>query len=342
MKVWFPTVRGGSGTDVFTTRLVAALAKRGVETRITWFPGYFEFLPQLAKTTRHPRGVTLIHANSWNAFAFAGRDARLVVTEHHCVLDPAFDPHKTSPQRLYHRGVIGRYEEESLQRADRITAVSRYTANSVKRVYGRDAQTIYNWVDTTEFAPTGTMTKSGSRFQLLFVGNLSKRKGADLLAPIMRKLGDRFELRFTSGLREAAKMDCPPNMTPIGRVTATELVRAYRECDALLFPTRFEGFGYAALEAMACGKPVIASDNSALPEVVLDRVTGLLCPTNDVDAFVTACRALADNRQLCREFGEAARYRAETVFSEDQIIGQYIEVYRELLQSPESGEKLKG
>ena len=96
---------------------------------------------------------------------------------------------------------------------------------------------------------------------------------------------------------------------------------------ALLFPSRFEGFGLAPLEAMACGKPVITSDNSALPEVVKDRVTGILCPTDDVKAFAKACISLAENLEILRAYGKAARARVEELFAETKIVLKYIKLY---------------
>jgi glycosyltransferase involved in cell wall biosynthesis len=125
-------------------------------------------------------------------------------------------------------------------------------------------------------------------------------------------------------------------MIPLGRITDDgELIKAYQQSDALLFPSRLEGFGYVALEAMACGKPVIAGANSALPEVVENGVTGLLCPTDDVHAFADACRRLAGDPEMVREYGEAARRRAEEVFSEDIIVPQYIRLYEQIRNSTE-------
>jgi glycosyltransferase involved in cell wall biosynthesis len=85
------------------------------------------------------------------------------------------------------------------------------------------------------------------------------------------------------------------------------------------------------LEAMACGKPVIATDATSIPEVVANGITGILCPIDDVDAFVSACQKLAGDRELCRRFGKAGRKRAEEVFSEEVIVSQYIDLYNEML-----------
>jgi len=170
-------------------------------------------------------------------------------------------------------------------------------------------------------------------FRLLFVGNPSRRKGADLLAPVMKKLGADFELHFTLGPNQRNAVPTAPNMVPLKRMTRDQdLVAAYHGCDALLLPTRFEGFGLSAVEAMACGIPVIATNCCSLPEVVADGIGGILCPTNDTDAFVAACRQLAWDSAMKAKLSSEARRRAEKLFAEDRIIPEYLALYEKLLE----------
>ena len=338
MKIWFPVIRGGSGTDVFTRRLADALQRRGIATEITWFSTHYQFAPFLLRSVPPPDGTNIIHTNSWNGFAFKRPGIPLVVTEHHCVLDPTYRPYKNLAQHIFHATAVRRFEMASFRAASAITAVSRFTASSLANTLGiHSSRVIYNWIDTKAFAPPNQNLSSVRRpFRLLFVGNLSRRKGADFLAPIMRKLGPEFELRFTSGLRALKTRGLTQNMLPLGRLTEdSELIRAYHQCDVLLFPSRFEGFGYVALEAMACGKPVIAANNSALPEVVKNGETGILCPTDDIHAFVSATRKLAADREILLAYGQAARRRTENFFSEYLIIPQYISLYEELVDGRE-------
>jgi glycosyltransferase involved in cell wall biosynthesis len=150
----------------------------------------------------------------------------------------------------------------------------------------------------------------------------------------MRALGVDFELYFTSGRRELSPQDVAPNMFRVGRITDDlDLVKLYQRSDALLFPSRFEGLPIAVLEAMACETPVIAANTSSLAEVIEDGVSGILCPTDDIDAFVDACRKLAKEPETCKQFGSAARARVEARFSEDVVVPKYIELYKRLLSS---------
>jgi glycosyltransferase involved in cell wall biosynthesis len=164
------------------------------------------------------------------------------------------------------------------------------------------------------------------------MGNLSRRKGADLLGRIMKALGADFELHFTLRANARQAISMASNMVPLERMTRDQdLVAAYHRCDALLFPTRFEGFGLSAVEAMACAMPVIATNCCSLPEVVADGIGGILCPPNDVEAFVAACRRLARDTATKDKLSAQARRRAKKLFAEDRIIPEYVALYKKLL-----------
>ncbi len=104
-------------------------------------------------------------------------------------------------------------------------------------------------------------------------------------------------------------------------------------CDALAFPTQpelSEGFGLAALEAMACGRPVIASDVGSLPEVVDDGVTGLVVAPSSVEAFSTAILELARDSGRRERFGTEGAQRARTHFPLEKMVQATIDVYDEV------------
>ena len=336
MKIWLPAIRGGSGADVFTFRLCQAIRREGLDAEISWFPRIYELFPFLLRRVSPPRGTTIIHANSWNAFAFKRKSIPLVVTEQLGIFDRAAQGHKSLPQFIYHETVIRQFVKASFRVASAATAVSDYTALGLQRSLGiNSAKVIYNSVNTETFAPSSEReTNHSGRFRLLFVGNPIRRKGADLFAPIMRALGPKFELYFTAGRRQLSPRDVTSNMFPLGRITNdVDLVKLYQRSDALLFPSRFEGLPIAVLEAMACAKPVIAANTSSLAEIIDDGVNGILCPSDDTDAFVAACRRLADERQICNRYGRAARECVKLRFSEDVVVHQYIDLYHRISSS---------
>jgi N-acetyl-alpha-D-glucosaminyl L-malate synthase BshA len=101
--------------------------------------------------------------------------------------------------------------------------------------------------------------------------------------------------------------------------------------DLLLLPSEQESFGLAALEAMACQVPVIASRVGGLPEVVDDGETGFLSAVGDVDKMADDAVRLLTDKQLSRETGKRARESAISRYSTDKIIPQYIEFYERVL-----------
>jgi glycosyltransferase involved in cell wall biosynthesis len=101
--------------------------------------------------------------------------------------------------------------------------------------------------------------------------------------------------------------------------------------DVLLLPSEQESIGLAALEAMACEVPVVASRVGGLPEVVTDGETGYMSPVGDVDKMaVDAARLLTDDK-LRHEMGQRARDSAITRYRTDVVIPQYIEFYEQVI-----------
>ena len=109
------------------------------------------------------------------------------------------------------------------------------------------------------------------------------------------------------------------------RDNARTLMTAF---DVFLMPSRWEGFGLVALEAMAARLPVIATNVSALPEIVMQNETGLLVPPDDVSALVEAMLAIAMQPDLIRKMGAAGRQRLEAAFTVDQMITRTAQLYQ--------------
>lgn len=105
-------------------------------------------------------------------------------------------------------------------------------------------------------------------------------------------------------------------------------------CDIVVFPTQpelGEGFGLAALEAMAAGKPVVATRVASLPEVVADGVSGVLVEPGDIDGLGDALVRLAVDDRLRSRLGEAGRHRALELFSLEAMVDRTVAVYEEVL-----------
>lgn len=335
MNVWLPALRVGSGTDTFTERLAAGLRRQGVGVRLQWFPASWEYRPRW-QPVLPPADCDLLHANSWHAELFGG-DLPRVSTVHLCVHDLLAAPFRSPAQALYHRTWIRRREARALHRSRAVTAVSHYTRRATLRAFGSALEarltTIHNWVDTACFAPTSVPRQAGP-FRLVFVGNPMTRKGFDLLPSLLRRLGSGFELLYTEGRASGRSLwRLPENMRAVPWIDQeSAMAELYRRCDALLFPSRLEGFGYAALEAQACGLPVVAFASSSIPEIVVDGESGLLAAADDLDGLELRCRALRDDPVLYRRLSAAARQRAVSAFAEPMLVARYLAVYEAVLR----------
>lgn len=329
--VWFPAVRTGTGTDVFTERLVAELHKRGLRAEITWLPLRAEYAPWTVSVPQPPAWANVAHVNTWLHSRFLPASLPVVATIHHAVHHPDAMAYKGTARAAYHRHWIVPNERRVLRRANRVVAVSQFVADSARQtLLDVPMQVIYNGVDTDKFRPGQRQRQAGEPFRLLYVGNWKKLKGVDLLAPIMCELGDGFELRYTGGAAaERDKPNMPANMYDIGRLQGDDaVVNAMQDADALLFPSRSEGFGLVAAEAMACGLPVVATRCSSLMEVVEDGVTGWLCPRDDVLAFVAAVQSLVTRMSYHGSVSGVARHRVMEKFSEVAMVEKHICCYR--------------
>jgi glycosyltransferase involved in cell wall biosynthesis len=195
---------------------------------------------------------------------------------------------------------------------------------------GERLQVIHNGLDTARFCP-GERNASG-RFRLLFVGNPSRWQGADLLAPLAARLGDGFEVCCLSGLRSnwPKGLDAA-GLTFLPRVAPVDMPGVYRSVDAVLALTRFETFGYVALEAMACGVPVVGFDSAGTAEVCAGAGSALLGPVDDLDVLEGHIRELSADAELSRRLSDNGRRRAEQCFSIDRCVGSYLKLYEGLL-----------
>lgn len=326
--VWLPAIRTNTGADVFTERLACGLRRIGVQAEITWLPHRAEYVPWLVHRPSPPDGTNVIHINTWiHARFYRGFGLPVVVTCHGCVHDPALLPYKSPLQSFYHRAWAQRLESAAYRNAARVTAVSEYTAKRMRQHFGDlTVDVIPNWIPPESFLPP-TREAPNNPFRLLYVGHWSRRKGVDLLPRIMRALGEEFELFYTGDPRPSEQF--PANMKALGWTANPAEVREWMSLsDALIFPSRMEGMSLTVLEAMAVGLPVVCSDSASLPEQVKHGINGLICPTDDANAFVAAVRYLRDHSPLWEEMRRNAHTIAEEKFSEGRVIDSYIRVYQ--------------
>lgn len=332
LGVWFPAVRTGTGTDVFTERLVKDLNKQGIKAEITWLPLRAEYSPWTVAAPKPPEWATIVHVNTWLHSRFLPKNLPLIATLHHSIHDPALRAYKGWLRAAYHRWWIAPNERRVLQRANHVTAVSQFVADMAqKTLCDVPMQVIYNGIDTNVFCPGKRVRQPGEPFRLLYIGAWRQLKGVDLLAPIMDQLGDEFELHYTGGLAaEKDKIKMPSNMYDLGRLSGSQVVTSMQNSDAFLFPSRSEGFGLAVAEAMACGLPVIATRGSSLVEIVTDGENGWLCPKDEIASFVSAARRMLLNNESFSNMKKKAAADAQINFNLTTTTSSYHYNYKSI------------
>jgi glycosyltransferase involved in cell wall biosynthesis len=174
-------------------------------------------------------------------------------------------------------------------------------------------------------------------FVILYVGRVCRQKGTDLLVEAYARLrAEGRKVRMVvagpigqfghEGSDEITRALGMQQGLYLGPVDEAILPSIYNIADAFVLPTRsHEMFGMAAIEAQACGRPVICSDHGGLPEVVLAS-SGLLFRPGDVDGLAQLLRTLMDNPDMRRRFSEAAVVNARR-FAWETITAQLNEVY---------------
>jgi glycosyltransferase involved in cell wall biosynthesis len=336
---------GKGGVDIGIQNITRSVRAAGHEPTLRRLPHAYNFAPlfvPMALGSNWWHSYDIVQARSRVAWALRRREVPLVTTVHHLTTDPLLQPYSSPAQRVFYRVVEHLYDGLSIRRADGVVCVSRYTREQVARIYGVTNTTlVYDGIDTTMFVPSPDFVRtdhglppSNARVRLLFAGNRTRRKGFDLLPQIMDRLPEDYVLFYTESFQRVEAAPPHPRMVRIRTADRDALIAAYQSSDILLFPARVEGFGIVAAEASACGRPVVTTNASALPEVVEDGVTGWLCPMNDVAAYAERVQQLGEDADLRRRMGEAGRHKVVATFGYPQLAAGLIRVYERVLSQP--------
>lgn len=332
MNVYFRLTNSGGGANVLVTGIAAALRRAGHKADIDYLPRCIDILPPAGVFFPETRpDADIVHGDVFTGF-YPSR-APFIFTFHHVVHDGAL-VYRSVAQRLYYL-LLKHYERRALKHAAAVVCPSEYTCRELERVFAcRNARLIYNGIDTDFFKPTPAEREkfaiAPDKTVLLFTGNLIRRKGCDLLPAIMRALGPDYLLLLTCGMRGTRPLPIE-NCLNLGSVPGHQLPEIYNLCDLLLFPTRLEGFGLSVAEAMACARPVVSTDCSALPELVNNAENGFLCAMDNVGEFIRQIQWLRQNPAERTAMGAANRQRIVKRFNLQRMTDGYLALYQELL-----------
>jgi rhamnosyl/mannosyltransferase len=203
--------------------------------------------------------------------------------------------------------------------------------------YGFDADA-FHWNDAARRRQAALASEPRSRPVIFTVGRHVYYKGFDVLIRALRTvnadlwIGGRGPL--TDSLRKAAHdAGVAQRVHFAGFIPNDELVAYYDACDIFCMPSiaRAEQFGLVQLEAMNCGKPVVATRlGTGVEFVTLDGITGLLVEPGNVETLAAALNRLLGDADLRARLGAAARQRVANAFSVQQMVDKTVALYRRL------------
>lgn len=239
----------------------------------------------------------------------------------------------------------------SLEKSDALTAVSQYLKDETIEHFGvrpEQIEVIPNFIDPELYrrdrkpCHRSALAEEGERI-IMHISNFRAVKrvpiAVEAFARIVKEVPSRLIL-VGDGPDRAAAEDRARALGVADRVVSLGKHDAVHEllacADLFLLPSSNESFGLAALEAMACGVPVVCAAAGGLPEVVPPEA-GALVPVDDPAAMAEAGTALLSDPILWRTASDAARARAVERFTTDRVVPMYEAVYRRLLQSGPDG-----
>ena len=366
----YPTY-GGSGA--VATELGIALAARGHEVHFITYQHPFRLPHFLPRVHFHE-----VDIGKYPLFEYPPYDLALAVRMHDVVLTQGLDllhvhyaiPHATSAwiakEMLREQGrklpvvttlhgtditIVGQdhsyhsITKFSIERSDRITAVSQWLKEETIRAFGcgnSRVDVIPNFVNPHEFE-RGRHTNGlraelgGEKRVLMHISNMRAVKRMKDVVRIFAKVrehvpsvlvlvGDGPERQVAED--EARALGVIDDVRCLGKIDAVAPLLA--AADLYLLPSESESFGLSALEALASGVPVVASNIGGLPEVVRDGVTGALLPVGDVDGMAAAAVRLLEPERW-RAASEAASADARARFATADVVGRYEALYAEAL-----------
>jgi N-acetyl-alpha-D-glucosaminyl L-malate synthase BshA len=238
----------------------------------------------------------------------------------------------------------------SIEKSDRISAVSEYLAEETCRAFGCDGpsvEVIHNFIDPeiynrTKYPPLLKNQFGRSRPILMHVSNFrAVKRVRDVIRifaavnrdvpSVLVMIGDGPDRPAAE--EEARSLGLEQSVSFLGKLD--QIAPLLAAADLFLLPSQSESFGLSALEALASGVPVVGTKAGGLPEVVRDGETGVLCAVGDIAGMADAARSILANREKWAAMSALASSDARTRFSQDAIVSQYETLYRRSLPTNE-------
>jgi glycosyltransferase-like protein len=248
---------------------------------------------------------------------------------------------------------LNEFQKKAVKFCDHKMVVSKYWQKQLKKDYGIKAYLTYNGIETKIFNPKVKGNKVREKHDVggsplvLFVGGLEPRKGLEYLLmaiELVRKdvpdaklivVGKEAfsssdgENRFFKVLQK--RLGIKDNIIFAGNVDDDVLPQYYAACDVYALASRMEGWGLSLMEAMACGKPVVATKVGGIPELVNSKKNGFLVSPGDTSALAKRITHLLKNENDAKEMGKEGIKKAKT-YTWDKTAKKVKGIYEGILE----------
>ena len=329
--------------------MVAAASARGIPVERAIIRGNLDpaLILRLARRFRQQK-PDLVHTHLFHADLYGTLAARLagvpgVVSSRHN--DNAF--RRRPPYRQLNH-FLWRLTDAGIGISDAITrfAIEVEGAPASKMTTVRYGLTPTIQVADRDAARAALPAEIGAPEDALLLGmvcRLIEQKGIPYALQAFAQIADQFPMAHMVIAGDGvlrAELEALAGSLEIGKRVhflgwRTDTPRVFAALDVFLMPSLWEGFGLVLLEAMAQGVPVVGSAVSAIPEVVAEGETGLLCPPGDADCLAAALATLLADPERRAALGAAGRARLESHFNPDRMVDETLAVYERVKQKHE-------
>lgn len=240
------------------------------------------------------------------------------------------------------RQLIERLEEWWIRRANRLVGLSKSIVNLTHNYYGirtKNISLVANPIDINTFRPANLIENKG---YILYVGRLEYRKGVHILIrsiPMILKKIPQTKFIFIGSdcgmknylLEKIAEFEIEGSVEFIDQVPRENLISFYQQSALCVVPSLWENHPYVVLEAMACGRAVIASEVGGIPEIIKDNINGKLVPAGSVLGLADSIVTVLNDRKMQNSLGTNARKYIEEEYASERVVQKTLSIYKELM-----------
>ena len=300
------------------------------------------------KAMLHAEQPAVFHAHlSWPLACKWGLAAALfervpaVVATLHLWVDTAYTPASRWQQSMI-ANKLGKYIAVSAEIAQKLEQVFNVPSSKIQVIHS-SVETL-RYVDASNLKAPAELTLIRDRPIILTVARLDQQKGLSTLLEAAAQVPEAVFAVVGEGPERSALEEQRQKLGLENRVIFAgfrqDIPAWLGHCNLFVLPSLYEGVPISLLEAMAAGKPVIASAIPGNQEAVTHAETGWLVPSGDSGALVKAIQLLLADQNLAQRLASAGQARVQSEFSSQAINQQVVQVYTELLEESREGRKL--